>query len=122
VKELPKRGAAEGEEAEETPVPPAAPVTEEPESPDDAEAPLTPEEAARKAADDAVQIGKGPYILFVTRNGLVKRTALHAFSRPRPSGLKALSIEENDSLVSVIDRKSTRLNSSHRTISYAVFC
>src|SRR5207248_8863372 len=25
-------------------------------------------------------------------------------------------------LVDVIDRKSTRLNSSHRTISYAVFC
>src|SRR5437867_8361290 len=24
--------------------------------------------------------------------------------------------------VSVLDRKSTRLNSSHRTISYAVFC
>jgi len=32
----------------------------------------------------------------------VKRTALSAFSRPRPSGLKALSIEENDSLVSVM--------------------
>jgi DNA gyrase subunit A len=63
---------------------------------------MTPEEAARKAADDAIQIGKGPYILFVTKNGLVKRTALHAFSRPRPSGLKALSIEENDSLVAVM--------------------
>src|SRR5207248_10441870 len=25
-------------------------------------------------------------------------------------------------LIGVIDRKSTRLNSSHRTISYAVFC
>src|SRR5207248_5526199 len=25
-------------------------------------------------------------------------------------------------LLSVLDRKSTRLNSSHRTISYAVFC
>src|SRR5437867_5913068 len=28
----------------------------------------------------------------------------------------------NEDESSVIDRKSTRLNSSHRTISYAVFC
>jgi len=44
----------------------------------------------------------GPFLLFVTRNGLIKRTALGAFSRPRPSGLKALSIEENDALVAVL--------------------
>src|SRR4051812_33881148 len=109
VKELPRKSAVEADEpespAEDTgpiavaPVP-AAPV-EEAEG-GDAEQPMTPEEAARKVADDAIQIGKGPYILFVTRNGLVKRTALHAFSRPRPSGLKALSIEENDSLVAVM--------------------
>jgi DNA gyrase subunit A len=37
----------------------------------------------------------------------VKRTALSAFSRPRPSGLKALSIEENDSLVSVMHARGT---------------
>src|SRR5438094_10268961 len=30
--------------------------------------------------------------------------------------------EENAVIVSESDRKSTRLNSSHRTISYAVFC
>src|SRR5207248_8665269 len=36
-----------------------------------------------------------------------------AVAKARPLALKALMLE---------DRKSTRLNSSHRTISYAVFC
>jgi DNA gyrase subunit A len=103
VKELPKKGAVDLDETE-TPAEGVAPVAavEEPETSPEGEAPLTPEQEAKKAAEDAIQIGKGPYILFVTRNGLVKRTALHAFSRPRPSGLKALSIEENDSLVAVM--------------------
>src|SRR5205807_1661602 len=103
VKELPRKGLVEADDTE-TPAEGVAPVApaEDAESGGEVEPPRTPEEQARKAADDAIQIGKGPYILFVTRNGLVKRTALHAFSRPRPSGLKALSIEENDSLVSVM--------------------
>ena len=57
-------------------------------------------EAARVAAG-AMQVAAGPYLIFVTRNGLIKRTRLLAFARPRLAGLKALSIEENDSLVSV---------------------
>jgi DNA gyrase subunit A len=106
VKELPKKGAAESDEPE-TPAEDTGPIAVAPaatpeEAEGEGEAPLTPEEQARKAAEDAIQIGKGPYILFVTRNGLTKRTALHAFARPRPSGLKALSIEENDSLVAVM--------------------
>src|SRR5207237_3197528 len=44
----------------------------------------------------------GPNIISVTQNGLIKRTRLEAFSRPRPSGLKALSIEENDTLIAVM--------------------
>src|SRR5207248_6769881 len=39
----------------------------------------------------------------------------------RASGLHREGCERGD-LVPRIDRKSTRLNSSHRTISYAVFC
>jgi DNA gyrase subunit A len=58
-------------------------------------------EAARVAAK-AVQVAAGPYLIFVTQKGLIKRTKLMAFARPRPSGLKALSIEENDSLVAVL--------------------
>jgi DNA gyrase subunit A len=61
-------------------------------------------EASRVAAK-AVQVAAGPYIVFVTQNGLIKRTKLEAFSRPRPSGLKALSIEENDSLIAVMRAK-----------------
>src|SRR5207244_11107150 len=68
----------------------------------EAERTAGPQDEARAAAEDAIAVSKGPYIVFVTRNGLIKRTALSAFSRPRPSGLKALSIEENDSLVSVM--------------------
>jgi DNA gyrase subunit A len=34
-----------------------------------------------------------------TRRGLVKKTRLDAFSRPRPSGIIALSIEEGDELI-----------------------
>src|SRR5438094_2462104 len=46
------------------------------------------------------------------------RTGLHhAPSGDSPGGRGArLTVE------AVLDRKSTRLNSSHRTISYAVFC
>ena len=93
VKELKAESAAADDEAppaEDTPPPPIAEGEEVVES-----------EATRVAAK-AVQVAAGPYIIFVTKNGLIKRTKLAAFSRPRPSGLKALSIEENDSLNAVM--------------------
>src|SRR5258708_18965711 len=40
---------------------------------------------------------------------------------PLPNWLETVVVPSFDS-VSVIDRKSTRLNSSHQIISYAVFC
>jgi DNA gyrase subunit A len=60
-----------------------------------------PETEAARVAAGALQVAAGPYLIFVTRNGLIKRTKLAAFARPRAAGLKALSIEENDSLVTV---------------------
>src|SRR3712207_6953217 len=39
---------------------------------------------------------------------------------PAPPGSNAVTLK--DSLSSTLDRKSTRLNSSHANISYAVFC
>src|ERR1017187_4353141 len=33
-----------------------------------------------------------------------------------------VALKSGDSVTSYLDRKSTRLNSSHRCISYAVFC
>ncbi|HEX9572546.1 MAG TPA: DNA gyrase subunit A [Myxococcales bacterium] len=102
VKELPRKLAAEADEAEgEEAAEAEAPGAEE------AEHPGSAQDEARAAAEDAIAVSKGPYIVFVTRNGLIKRTALSAFSRPRPSGLKALSIEENDSLVSVMHARGT---------------
>ena len=41
------------------------------------------------------------FVLFVTRNGVVKRTDLTAFSNVRSSGLKALGIDDGDALVGV---------------------
>src|SRR5438034_6169846 len=39
-----------------------------------------------------------------------------------PQRFSELSIQFFDSLFRTLDRKSTRLNSSHTVISYAVFC
>src|SRR5258708_22078474 len=42
--------------------------------------------------------------------------------RARAAGAPALRVERDELAVSGEDRKSTRLNSSHQIISYAVFC
>src|SRR5438034_4579011 len=36
--------------------------------------------------------------------------------------LRCLVVDDEESVRSMLDRKSTRLNSSHTVISYAVFC
>src|SRR3712207_9267855 len=46
----------------------------------------------------------------------------HEFYRERAEITKRLIQEKGFSAVAVEDRKSTRLNSSHANISYAVFC
>jgi len=100
VKELraAKKGEEDGAEAGEE-----AAAAEEPAGGGEAEE-VEESEASRVAAK-AVQVAAGPYIIFVTQNGLIKRTKLEAFARPRPSGLKALSIEGDDELVSVMHAK-----------------
>ncbi len=97
VKELKTREEAAADED-------AAPAEEAPPAAESEEGSEEESEAARVAAK-AVQVAAGPYIVFVTQNGLIKRTRLEAFSRPRPSGLKALSIEENDTLIAVMHAK-----------------
>jgi DNA gyrase subunit A len=42
------------------------------------------------------------YLLMVTERGVIKKTDLSAFSRPRPSGLIALTIELNDNLLGAV--------------------
>jgi DNA gyrase subunit A len=44
---------------------------------------------------------EGPSIVMATRRGLVKKTDLMKFQRPRSGGLIALSLEEGDELVAV---------------------
>ena len=42
------------------------------------------------------------YIVFATKNGIVKRTRLSEYSRPRANGVRALNINEDDQLVGAI--------------------
>jgi DNA gyrase subunit A len=44
----------------------------------------------------------GGYVLLATRRGIVKKTELAAFSNPRPSGIIALSVEEQDQLIDAV--------------------
>lgn len=39
------------------------------------------------------------YILFCTKQGIIKKTALEAFSRPRTNGINAITIREDDQLI-----------------------
>ncbi len=47
------------------------------------------------------------YVMFCTKKGVVKKTALRAFSRPRSNGINALTIREGDTL---LDTKLTNGN------------
>lgn len=44
----------------------------------------------------------GAHVLLATRKGIVKKTRLEAFSKPRPSGIIALSIDEGDALIDAV--------------------
>jgi DNA gyrase subunit A len=101
VKELKAPRKGEDDAVEEEPAAAAAEDVPAAVSPD---AEVVESEATRVAAK-ALQVAAGPYLIFVTHKGLIKRTKLAAFARPRPSGLKALSIEENDTLVAVLHAK-----------------
>ena len=41
------------------------------------------------------------YLVFLTKNGTVKKTTLEAYSRPRQMGVNAINLEEGDSVVGV---------------------
>ena len=50
----------------------------------------------------------GRYVLLATRKGIVKKTELDAFANPRPSGIIALGVEDDDALIEAV------LTSGHR--------
>ncbi|MBK7789569.1 MAG: DNA gyrase subunit A [Saprospiraceae bacterium] len=41
------------------------------------------------------------YLIFCTKKGIIKKTVIEAFSRPRSSGINAISINEGDQLIEV---------------------
>jgi len=47
------------------------------------------------------EFGEDLYVLMATRRGLVKKTALSQYSRPRRNGINAINIVEGDALISV---------------------
>ena len=55
------------------------------------------------------------YLIFVTRNGTIKRTAQSAFRNIRSTGIRALTIDEDDELITVLptDGKSKVLIATH---------
>jgi DNA gyrase subunit A len=46
------------------------------------------------------EFDKDQYLLFATKKGVVKRTSLEAYSRPRSNGIRAINLNEDDELVS----------------------
>ena len=53
----------------------------------------------KKLAD--AEFCQSHYVLFATKNGVVKKTRLTEYSRPRTNGVNAISIREDDRVVSV---------------------
>ena len=53
------------------------------------------------------------YLVFATRNGIIKKTALSAYSNVRVNGIRAINLDEDDELI------STRLSDGSQTIMIA---
>ena len=47
------------------------------------------------------QFAEDQFLLFTTKNGTVKKTALSEYSNPRSTGIKAIKIEDGDELIDV---------------------
>lgn len=53
------------------------------------------------------------YLVFATKNGIIKKTALSAYSHIRVNGIRAINLDENDELI------STRISDGSQTIMIA---
>lgn len=53
-----------------------------------------------KTLEDADYINNN-YLMFCTKQGVVKKTSLEAYSRPRQNGVNAITIREDDQVISV---------------------
>jgi DNA gyrase subunit A len=73
------------------------------------DAPLAPGQAPAEPPDstgesqangeEKSEATNGAYVFMATRNGLIKKTRLDQFARPRAAGIIALGIEEDDELI-----------------------
>jgi len=50
-------------------------------------------------SEEVEEKGSGEHVFMATRRGIIKKTRLDAFSRPRGAGIIALGIEEGDELI-----------------------
>lgn len=48
------------------------------------------------------EFGQDHYLMMVTQKGVIKKTSLAEFDKPRRGGIKAIGIEDNDELVNVV--------------------
>jgi DNA gyrase subunit A len=87
VRQLPELTSNRGDEA--PPNPPLAPGQPPPAAPA-----LAEDDGAAEAEGESEQ-----YVFMATKKGLIKKTRLDAFSRPRAAGIIALGIEEGDALI-----------------------
>src|SRR2546422_6880709 len=77
------------------------------------------ERLVRRSVDEELSIGD--YVL--SGGELAAMVVIDAVVRQLPGALgDGLSAEQDSFVNGLLDRKSTRLNSSHGYISYAVFC
>lgn len=49
-----------------------------------------------------VQFDENEFLSMVTKNGIIKRISLDSFSRPRKTGIIAITLKENDGLIEVV--------------------
>ena len=62
------------------------------------------------------------YLMFCTKNGVVKKTCLEAYSRPRVNGVNAITIREDDRVIEVVmtngDNEIVLANKNGRAIRF----
>src|SRR5207244_5346662 len=65
---------------------------------------------------------EGGMLAFITPNEALNSGTAYTLSLNGPEDKSGQSLPDTQVLFTTSDRKSTRLNSSHQIISYAVFC
>ncbi len=100
VRRLPEPASERGDEAPPTPPdasgsPPLAPG----QGPSAAPALASPGVDVSEATAEAPETGEPQFVFMATRRGLIKKTRLDQFARPRAAGIIGLGIEDGDELI-----------------------